>query len=1264
MRRLLLYILILSQVTLLGQTYELEFKNYEILKSEELNLIGFENAVYSDNLHPFLIKSLNGNFSSAKHSSFTYTNCSKEELDIIQNDQIPDSPEIILTIGKSSGQWQSTIKINPFVRLSGEVVKIKTIKIELTRNRTPDSSSERSSWAENSVLKNGTWFKFKIPQKGIYEITYQELIDLGIISAPIPSESLGIYSNPSEMLSYFVGETVMDDLVELPTKLKINDTGLFGPGNSISFYAEANGKIKYDEDKGVWKNEVNLYSDTNYVFLSIDTDSRKVLTEDLSIAPIEFMYDYTRIIHHEKEWLNFIKSGRNWYGEKFEDSKLEYSHSYNKPKSKPVAFTLNYNLCARSEVSTDNVISVSINSDTVSDASISKVSEEYYNNYVNFGSKTVNLFYIGEEDSYDLKFEYHQKDNPLAWIDYYTINSNERIVSLNSQFYFKILDNTKANTEVNVLSSASNFEVWDVTDLKNVFTVKSTKNDSGCTFTSNLDTIRDFIVVEDQTYLKPIFDSKITNQNLHAAKASNYIVLTTKNFESQAKEIIQLHEEHDNLSGQFYFVDEIFNEFSSGRPEAIALRNFIKSIYEKGKGTDDSLKYVLLFGDGSFDPKNRISMNVNLIPTYQSDNSIKLTRSYVTDDFFGLMDDGEGDYEAGDLLDLGIGRLPVSSTYQANNVVEKLKNYYDIYPEVSSVNDYEKSIYTSKGSWRNNILFVADDEDRNIHMRQAREIADRVDTIVSNLNQKKVFLDAFEQINTSNGVRSPGANQKLMELLDEGVLIVNFNGHGGELGWMDERIYMIEDIKEMSNKTKLPLFMTATCEFSRFDAPEHLSAGELLVLKPDGGAIALFTTVRLVFSAPNFRLNETFYKVLQQSIKDNKLALGDLFKTTKVVNDGGNNDRNFTLLGDPAMRLSLPVFKTVLDSVKLGELSTDTIKSLSSPTIYGSVLNESNEVAEDYNGWVEIQLFDKEKYIITIGTDPVGKFDYDAKEDLLFKGKAKVINGKFQTEIYVPKDARQDFDYSRFSFYALDETKGDAAGNNEKVILGGTDENASIDETGPAIELFLDDTTFVFGDNVTSSPIFIAQLFDSSGINIMPNNLGKDVTLVIDERNDLSFNLNKYYTPSESTYRKGEVIFPIDQLSEGRHSLEFKAFDNQNNSSKAYTEFIIENNPELALKHVLNYPNPFTTNTGFYFEHNQTNNELEVLIQIYTISGKMIKTLNGTFNTNNQRVGPVNWDGLDEYGDKIGRGVYVYKVTVQTSGGDSEEAVSKLVLLR
>ena len=1257
------------QVTLSGQSVQFNFKNYQISNIGSFKTVSFQNSYFDEYFHAYhqlnLKMKLSNDFSIISIDSEP---CSNEEKIILENWTWKSSPTVKIQTGISNNNFYSTVKVYPYFLRNGAKHKIKEIELNVQNSKIETITNFKSrDEITESVLNSGTWFKFKIHESGMYRISYEEFVELNIIQEPISTNQISVFSNPSRMLDFTVGNKRPQDLIEITSKINGVSSSIFGPGSSLIFYAEANGHEHYDESNEIFKNEINLYSDTNFIYINTSALSRNKISNTALSNPSDTVFDYIKINHHEKELINFIKSGREWLGENFDKNPLTWNNFYTPPVQKPPRLKVKYKVCARSNISADNKISLILNNDTVSFSEMKKINTGPYADYVVFSTNTyeTNNYKNLQKDSLRINFFYHQTENTKAWIDYFTINTTERITTEKEEMIVHFSDQNNKVNAINVSSTFKNPVVWDITNTSRIKEVKTNMTDSGFTFNSELDTIKTFIFFEEKNIHSPEFVSKVVNQNLHGLSSTNYLILTKKQFSSQANRLIDLHTRHDNLSGQVVFINDIYNEFSCGRPEATAIRDLIKLLYERGKETEDSLCYVLLLGKGSYDPKNRISNNINYIPTFQSINSVKLTSSYVTDDFYGLMDEHEGTYSNGDLLDLGIGRIPVKNNQEAKNVVDKIYEYYDEYSEKDKATNYEKKLLTSKGSWKNNIVFIGDDGDFNEHMNNSNSLAQKADTTISTLNQKKIFVDAFPQESSSAGDLSPETNKKLNKTLHEGALIVNYTGHGGELGWASERIFLVNDIQSMTNRHRLPLFMTATCEFSRFDCPNQVSAGEHLILQPQGGAIALFTTVRLVFSRPNLYLNEAFYSVLESSIKNNKTVIGDIFKNTKVTNNGGKNDRNFTLLGDPALRLAVPSNKIVLDSITYENLKTDTIKSISSPTLHGRILMPDSATSLNFNGWIEITLFDKEQTLETLANDEnASPFSYRSKENLLFIGKGNVINGHFSSSIFVPKDVRQNFDFSRLSFYAVDSSLGDATGYDESIIIGGTEENIIQDNTGPDITLFLDDTTFVFGDNVTPSPIFIASLTDSSGINIIPDDVGKDLVLTIDGRSDLNFILNNYYTPSTTTYQNGEVIFPIEQLKEGRHSLEFKAFDNQNNSSKAYTEFIIENNPKLALKHLLNYPNPFTQNTGFYFEHNQTSEDLEILINIYTISGKIIKTLEGVYSASSQRIGPIHWDGLDEFGDKIGKGVYVYQITAKNSKGDTDKAIQKLVLLR
>ena len=1262
MSRLILYLLILFGVTLHSQNVEILFEKFSVKKgTQPHNLLYFENANYNGSFLPFISKNIKG-FHSAEKINFELINCTQEEILLLKKENIPSKLSFETKHNFSKNKKITSFIISPWILKNGVYQKIKKINFELKKINLDRFNYRKTEITPNSKLANGKWFKFALVKKGVYKISFEELNNLGILKNKIYSRKIKILGNTSKMLPFDNSVDCMDDLKILPHQIFDNGDGFFDNNDYILFYAQANGYDYYDSTDNLLKKEINLYSDTNYVFLGFNAiDSKLITNMSNNTNSLDTIYNYTKLEHHEKEDINFIKSGQVWVGEKFENNNLTFKADYLKPHLESKDFSIKYNVCARSFNYTDNIIQLVVNDDTISNSQLNKVSSIYYNDYVKYKSDIAKG--VLQDDTLSLSFFYKQIGHSNVWLDYFSINSKQRIYFNNNQMSFIYSDIDSLTHTFNIQSN-NILNVWDVSELNEVKSLDVTKIGSNSFFKSSLDTIKEFIIFSDTQILKPTFINEIPAQNLHSQTSVNYLIITTPEFESEAKRLISLHKNNDNLTGRIAFTNKIFNEFSSGRPEATAIRNYIKMLYKKGTNSSDSLQYVLLLGSGSYDPKNRLSKNTNIIPTFQSENSTKLTSSYVTDDIYGLMDDHEGEYKNGDLLDLSIGRFPVKTTNQAKTIIDKIYEYYNIYEKNSISNQYEKNFLNSNGSWKNNILFIADDEDYNEHMKQAENLSKLVDTTIHKFNIKKIFLDSYTQESSVSGNTSPEANKALINNINEGALVINYTGHGGELGWSEEKMLTINDIHSLKNRNNLPLFMTATCEFSRFDDPSHTSAGEYLILQKEGGAIALFTTVRLVFSIPNFKLNKTFYSILNESITKKNIKLGDVFRLTKVKNNGGTNDRNFTLLGDPALKLSFPLMDVKIDNIKINNANIDTLKALSTPIITGHIEDNQGSVQNNYNGWAEVKIYDKKRDKTTLDNDKTGfNFAYKTQEDLLFKGGTKITNGKFQLDVIIPKDIRSNYDFGKISIYAVDSASQDAAGFSNDYIIGGLLDNYVIDNVGPDLKIFLDDTTFSFGDQVTPSPILIAQLSDSNGINLMNNDIGKDITLTIDEdfKNTLVLN-NKYRTLS--SFRSGEIIHPLDQIENGRHSMVLKAFDNHNNSSQAYTEFIIESNSKIALEHILNYPNPFTTSTGFYFEHNQSNDDLNIIIQILTISGRLIKTIETTESSSSKRIGPIQWDGRDDFGDPIGRGVYLYKVSVENANGNRINKIQKLVILK
>jgi hypothetical protein len=634
---------------------------------------------------------------------------------------------------------------------------------------------------------------------------------------------------------------------------------------------------------------------------------------------------------------------------------------------------------------------------------------------------------------------------------------------------------------------------------------------------------------------------------------------------------------------------------------------------------------------------------------------MNIINSIATDEYYGFLDDGEGTGAGNSMLDIGIGRLVVSTSESAHAMVNKIIHYAT----------GDEAVF---GSWRNVVCFVADDEDGNMHMEdQAEKMATRLDTSYGWLNVDKIYLDAYPQISTSGGQRAPAVNEAINNRISKGALVINYTGHGGESGWAHERILEIADINSWTNYDKLPIFITATCEFSRYDDPTRTSAGELVYLNQNGGGLALFTTARATYGSPNFELNNAMYDYMFEEVDGEYLRFGDIIRNAKNKSGGiSDNDRKFILIGDPALMLAYPehnVQTIKINDVQVSELG-DTIKALQKVTVSGSVNGENGNVLSTFNGILRPTVFDKPTQVVTLVSDPDSDpFTFELLMAILYKGKANVKNGYFSFSFIVPKDIAYNYGYGKISYY-VNNAESDGTGYYDNVIIGGYDNNVPPDNTGPEIELYMNDENFVFGGMTDETPIMLAFVNDSSGVNTVGTGIGHDIVCTIDNDVNKSYVINDYYESEIDSYSSGVINYPLSKLAAGNHSLNLKVWDVHNNSSVAYTEFVVAESAELAIDHVLNYPNPFTTSTAFFFEHNKPNSMLEAQVQIYTMTGILIKTIDEIVITHGYRSEPIYWDGLDDFGDRIGRGVYLYKVRVRSQDGTYAEQLEKLVILR
>jgi hypothetical protein len=802
-----------------------------------------------------------------------------------------------------------------------------------------------------------------------------------------------------------------------------------------------------------------------------------------------------------------------------------------------------------------------------------------------------------------------------------------------------------------------NVEIWDVTNPFSVQKINYNLSGNIASFNIATDSLKEFVAVETANDI-PMALGTINNQNLHALPQQDMLIVTRAAFLQQAEQLAQFHRDKQNLRVAVAELNQVYNEFSSGTNDVTAIRDFAKMFYDRAAGnTAEMPKYLLLFGDGTYDNKN---LGDYLIPTFESEKSYETLDTYVSDDFFGLMDDNEGaniNNTAAEIIDIGVGRIPAGDVTQAQTAVDKIRMYAS------------KEAY---GDWRNQGAFIADDEDFNTHISDANSAADYYGTAEKKSNIDKIYLDAYQQQSAAGGTTYPAVNEAINRKLFTGSLFLNYMGHGGPIGLAAERVLTIDDIGRWENSSKLPLLITATCEFAPYDKIDEFTAGERVLFNANGGGIALVTTTRVVYANRNKTMNDNFMEQMVNAYSDVNITLGDIVREAKKFTNTLDGNRKFTLLGDPALRLAFPKYNVVATHLNNVPFSSphDTLKALSKITIDGEVRDKSNFLMSDFNGIASVNIYDKTKSVNTLVNDPYSinnpngslPFSFDLQKNIIYKGKAKVTNGKFKCTFLVPKDIDYNYGFGKISMYASSDTT-DAAGYTTDIVIGGASDTILTDNQGPDVDVFLNDEKFVFGGITDERPKLFSKLFDENGINTSGNGVGHDITAIIDNDTKQIYNLNDFYETTVDDISRGEVNYPFSKLSKGRHTLEVKAWDVLNNSGVGYTEFIVEEKANLALSHVLNYPNPFTTNTRFMFEHNKPGAPLDLRIEIFTVSGKVIKTITKNINTTGYRVDDIIWDGLDDFGDKIGRGVYIYRISLKDDTGKKVSQYQKLVIL-
>jgi len=1255
---------------------------YKFTEAVTISTLGFDGASF-DNEYLLPVyhttKRLNGRPArvNVSISEQVFESVSSQERAALNIDGIAGSIIIESNVGFERGVAYAIVSFIPLRKSdNGIVEKLVSFKLEISSTGSAPANA-RGSRTTSSVLASGDWYKIGVPRDGVYRIDYNFLQNAGIDVAGINPNQLNIYGNGSGLLPRQNSEFRHDDLQLNAIEIVGGGDGSFDPGDYILFYAKGPHSWTYNENDQEFRHTKHLYSDSSYYFIGIDIDApKRINTVNSTDIPANVnVSSFDAYMFHELDLVNLIKSGRNFYGEHF-DIQNTYSFSgdaFTFPNLSPGAIAkVRVDLAGRTlGVSNFSNFNVSVVGQVSDAGSIQGVSPVYTAPFARQAAKRVD--FVPNNPAFNVKVDFSPSaSSSKAWLNFISINVRRQLIMTGNHMIFRDIQSVGPGNvaQFNLENAQAVNYIWEVTDPINVRNIGLFSAGSVKSFRLPTNELREFVAFTGNQLPAPIFFGQVPNQNLHALgiqQPIKMVVVTHPRFYSEAMELADFHTSHptDPVYTEVVTTNQVYNEFSSGTPDITAIKDFMRMFYNRAGGDSTLMpNYLLLFGDGSYDNRSRAESNTNFILTFQSEDSFSPIASFVSDDYFGLLDDNEGE-SGNDLVDIGIGRMTVKTKQEAKDVVRKVKHYMsqDFNAEVAHCSGVGTSVF---GEWRNRVVFVGDDEDSNIHMSQSNQLAKIIEENHPQYNVTKIFLDAYPQQTTPGGQRYPDVNEAIRQNVEKGALIVNYVGHGGEVGWAHERILDVSTIRNWTNFNSLPLFVTATCEFSRYDDPARTSAGEYVLINGAGGGIALLTTTRLVFSNDNFTLNKKFYEFALQDGAIPDLRLGDMLRYTKrALSSSNTNHRNFALLGDPALRLAYPQKDVFTSSITdtLGN-PLDTLKALSNVKVTGYVGETNGTLLPNFNGVVTVTVFDKQTTVQTLANDGGNPFTYKDQKNVIYRGKAAVENGLFNFSFIVPKDINFNVDSTgRISYYAV-SADYDAHGYKNGVVIGSTDLNAAADNTGPVVELYMNDENFVFGGTTDENPLIYARVFDDSGINTVGTGIGHDLTAMLNESSSNVIVLNDYYESDLNTFRSGTINYPLNELPQGQHKLRLKVWDVHNNSGEGYTEFLVAESENFVINHLLNYPNPFTTYTEFFFEHNQACSFLNVQIQVFTVSGKLVKSINTISNTNGFRVDPIPWNGRDDYGDQLARGVYVYKVKVRNPSGEQVEKFEKLVLLK
>lgn len=1076
-------------------------------------------------------------------------------------------------------------------------------------------------FSQTAPLENGLVYKIGITKSGVYKIDGNFLKKSGIDISKINPKNIHIYGNGAGMLPQGNSEKRPENLAENAIFIAGNADNKFDSNDYILFYGEASHKILYNIANQSITQKTHLYSDSSFYFLVFNDlpgmrieNSQNETTKNGTI--ISTFDDY---YYHELDQRNINgtrkigesgKSGREWFGEEISEN-TSLNRVFDIKISNVIANSLakiNTGVVGATQNGNSN-FNILFNDKLIQQIETDAIySYEYGANGAYNSQKKEFQIENPSTQKVEIRLLDSQGNYTLGYLDYFGLQLKRNLIYEANQLQFRSFESTANEYSTLQIKNNENITIWDVTDAQKpkiqLFTPQN-----GATFTTSTKNIlKNFLIFSEKTYFEIASIKKINNQNLRAFNSPDLLIITTSKFKKAAQILADHRAINDKITSEVVDIEEIYNEFSSGMVDVTAIRDFAKFLYDKPAS---KLKYLLIFADASYDIRNKegdLAMKKilpDLIPAYQSYESLDNVKSFSSEDYFGFLENHEGEWletsnnDDNHTLDIGVGRIPVKTVEEAEGVVEKLI-YYD-------------SKQRTLGNWRTKIALTSDDGDYNMHQNDSEDLAEIVKIRNNNFRPEKIYVDAFPRLSGNlNGKLSPEGSKKISNTFKDGALIFNYIGHGGVKNLSDEKILTREDLASWRNIDNMPLMVTATCQFGRYDDPGEVSGAEKALLNPNGGAIALLTTTRPVYSNSNKSINEAFYKAVFEPVNGTTPRLGEILMATKNKSFEYVNNRNFTLLGDPSMKLAFPEHKISITKINKKPISEkiDTLKALEKVEIEGEIRGyKENNLLQNFNGKIGIKIFDKETTLRTLGNNANLPMNYKVYNDKIFDGEASVKNGKFSFSLIIPKDIQYKYGHGRIEMYAYNiEKNADAFGIFNQFVIGGSQNTATSDKNPPNITAFLNEAEFKNGNKVGQNPILFANLKDDSGININESAIGHETTAELDGKT--AFVVNNYISPVLDNPKEFNLKFQFQKLSVGKHKLVLTTWDIYNNSNSYSLEFEVKENKADKLNKVFNFPNPVVNYTSLSIDHNYIDENVNANISIFNLNGKLINNLN------------------------------------------------------